>query len=123
MPFFRAGDAAMFETHGSRFASYAATARGSKQLCAWRLDVPAGLKGVAHRPSHEEVMLILEGTLNITLDGETFDAGVGDVVIIPANGEFRVDGGGQASSAWVTTTPGLEAITADGTRMVPPWAQ
>lgn len=123
MPVVRAADAALFETHGSRFSSYAAPSRGSGQLCAWRLDVPAGLDGVAHRPSREEVLLVLDGVLHVTLDGDTTDADPGDVIVVPANSELRVDGGPTGASAWVTTTAGLEAVTADGSRIVPTWAQ
>lgn len=123
MPVFRPADAAVFETHGSRFASYASPSRGSSQLCAWRLDVPAGLRGIAHRPNREEVFLILDGKMRITLDGEATDAGTGHVVVVPANSEIRVDGGPTAASAWVTTTPGLEAVMTDGSRIAPPWAQ
>jgi quercetin dioxygenase-like cupin family protein len=116
-------DATPFETHGSRFSAYVAPSRGSQQLCAWRLEVPAGLQGVAHRPSREEVLLILDGDLRVTLDHATFEVTAGDVIVVPADSELLVDGGSSAASAWVTTTPGLEAVTADGTRIVPPWAQ
>ncbi len=123
MPVFKPSDAVLYETHGSRFFSYAAPSRGSDQLCAWRLDVPAGLGGVAHRPSREEILLVLDGVLHVTLDGDRTDARAGDVIVVPANTELRVDGGSTEASAWVTTTPGLEAVTADGSRMAPPWAQ
>jgi quercetin dioxygenase-like cupin family protein len=123
MPVFRPDDATLYETHGSLFSSYAARSRGSNQLCAWRLNVPAGLQGVPHRPTREEVLLILDGDLHVTLDGEVFDATPGVVVVVPAESELQVDGGHSDASAWVTTTPGLEAVTADGTRIISPWAQ
>jgi hypothetical protein len=41
---------------------------------------------------------------------------------VPAGSELRVDAGAEGASAWVTTTPGLEAVTADGGRISPPWA-
>ena len=122
MPVFRQIDAVEHEAHGSTFRSYVAPSRGSAQLCAWRLEVPAGLQGVAHRPSHEEVLLILAGDLQITLDGAPAQLTAGDVALVPAGSELRVDGGARAATAWVTTTPGLEAVTADGTRITPPWA-
>lgn len=122
MPVFRQNDAVEHEVHGSTFCSYVAPARGSTQLCAWRLTVPAGLQGTPHRPSREEVLLILDGELRITLDGATSRLGAGDVALVPAGSELRVDGGAAAATAWVTTTPGLEAQLADGTRLVPPWA-
>ncbi len=123
MPVVRPADATLFETHGSRFSSYATPSRGSSQLCAWRLDVPAGLEGVPHRPSREEVLLVLHGELRITLDGSEVELRQGDVVLVPAGSEFRVDGGPTGASAWVTTTPGLEAVTGDCSRIRPPWAQ
>lgn len=123
MPVLRPADAASFETHGSHFASYVAPSRGGSQLCAWLLTVPAGLVGVAHRPSREEVLLVLDGELRVTLDGDATTAHPGDVVLVPAGSEFRVDAGPAGATAWVTTTPGLEAVTSDGTRISPPWAQ
>ena len=42
--------------------------------------------------------------------------------LVPAGSELRVDGGTSDATAWVTTTPGLEAVMADGSRIAPPWA-
>ena len=123
MPVIQPADATPFETHGSRFSSYVSPSRGSSQLCAWRLEVPPGLRGVAHRPNREEVLLVLDGALHVTLDGTTAEAGAGAVVVVPPDSELRIDGGPAGASVWVTTTPGLEAVTADGTRILPPWAR
>ncbi len=123
MPIYSPSDADAFEAHGSRFSSFVRTARGGSTLCAWRLDVAPDLAGVAHRPTHEEVMLLLEGQLRVTLDGKAQDIGAGDVIHVPAGSELTVDGGPQGAAAWVTTTPGLEAIIGEGQRMTPPWAQ
>jgi quercetin dioxygenase-like cupin family protein len=123
VPIISSTDATMFETHGSRFHSYVARSRGSVQLCAWRLEIPPGLVGVAHRPNHEEVLLVLDGDVCLTLDGVRSTLHQGDVALIPANTELQVDAGAEGSSVWVTTTSGLEAITGDGVRISPPWAQ
>ena len=122
MPVLRPADAVPFETHGSRFLSYVGPSRGSRRLCAWQLTVPGGLRGVAHRPSREGVLLVLDGELQVTLDGTCSALHAGDVALVPAGIELRVDAGPDGASAWVTTTPGLEAVTADGTRIRPPWA-
>lgn len=122
MPVIRPADAVSFETHGSRFLSFVSPSKGSTQLCAWQLTIPAGLRGVAHRPSLEEVLLVLDGELQVTLDGAYAALHRGDAVLVPAGSELRVDAGPDGASAWVTTTPGLEAVTADGTRISPPWA-
>jgi quercetin dioxygenase-like cupin family protein len=123
MPIVSPSDAVMFETHGSRFHSYVAPSRGSDQLCAWRLEIPPGLEGVAHRPTRDEVLLVLDGDLRISLDGLQTTLHEGGVALVPANSELQVDAGTSGASVWVTTTPGLEAVTNDGVRVTPPWAQ
>lgn len=123
MPVVHADEAIPFETHGSRFLSYVSPARGSSELCAWRLSVPADLQGVAHRPSREEVLLVLDGQAQVLLDGRRSVLEPGDVLLVSAGSEFRIDAGPAGVTAWVTTTPGLEAVTADGARIRPPWAQ
>ena len=123
MPILTTSDALPFEMHGSRFLSYVSPSKGSSQLCAWQLTIPADLDGVAHRPTREEVLLVLDGELNVTLDGAASLAHRGDVVLVPAGSELQVDAGPSGATVWVTTTPGLQAVTADGTRLSPPWAQ
>ena len=122
MPVIRPADATVHQVHGSTFSSFVAPSRGSAQVCAWQLTVPAGLRGVAHRSTREEVLLLLEGELTVTLDGIAAVLAAGDVVLVPAGSELRLDGGTAGATAWVTTTPGLEAVMADGSRIAPPWA-
>jgi len=123
MPVLSAAAAEVHEMHGSRFTSYARPATGSTQLCAWRLDVAPGTTGVPHRPSREEVLAILGGAASVTLDGEVHSATAGDVVLVPAGAEFRLDVlGDEPLRAWVTTTTGLSATLADGSTITPPWA-
>jgi quercetin dioxygenase-like cupin family protein len=123
LPVYTPADADAFHVHGSRFCSYVRTERGASTLCAWRLEVEPDLPGVAHRPSHEEVILMLEGSLRVTLDGVTTEVAAGDVIHVPADSELKVDGGPVGARAWVTTTAGLQALVGDGERMSPPWAQ
>lgn len=122
MPVIPAAEAVPFETHGSRFLSYVSPSRGSSQLCAWRLVVPAGLQGATHRPTRDEVMLVLDGELRLTLDGVRSELHQGDVALVPGHSELRVDAGPAGAAVWVTTTPGLEAVMSDGSRLTPPWA-
>ena len=122
MPVVRRGDAVPFQTHGSRFLSYVSPSKGSTQLCAWHLTVPADLRGVAHRPNREEVLLVLDGELRVTLDESHSTLHQGDAVLVPPGSDLRVEAGPHGATAWVTTTPGLQAVTADGTRISPPWA-
>ena len=128
MPVIHAADAVAHDMHGSRFTSYAAPARGSAELCAWRLDVPARCGGTRHVVSREEVVFMLGGTLLVTLGGGTGACGVacrpGDAIVVPAGSSVRVDNpGDEPASAWVTTSVGLEAVLPDGSRLSPPWVR
>jgi quercetin dioxygenase-like cupin family protein len=126
MPVIHAAEAVAHDMHGSRFTSYAAPARGSAELCAWRLDVPAGCEGTTHVVSREEIVFVLGGTLLVTLGDEA--AGVtcraGDAIVVPAGSSVRVDNpGGEPASAWVATSVGLEAVLPDGSSLSPPWVR
>ena len=120
MPLFTSGTADVFETHGVRFSSYVRPSRGSDQLCAWRVDVPAG-PGAPHRPSREEVICCIDGELTVAMDGTDHPLRPGDVAYVPAGSEIRLDGGPGGGAAWVTSLAGLEATMSDGSRIRPPW--
>lgn len=123
MPVVRSSDAVTHEMHGTRFVSYAAPRTGSRELCAWRGEIPAGTKAPVHTVSREEVLHLLDGELLATLDGGTERITAGDTVIVHAGTAFGVENpGGRTAVTWVTTSVGLEALLADGTRLVPPWA-
>ncbi|MFI5959249.1 cupin domain-containing protein [Cryptosporangium sp. NPDC051539] len=123
MPVLSEESAAVHEIHGSRFTSYVRPASGSAELCTWRLDVPAGTAGVPHRPSREEVLVVLGGAALVTIDGEAKTATAGDVVLVPAGASFQVDVTGDGPlRAWVTTSVGLVAELPDGSTLTPPWA-
>jgi quercetin dioxygenase-like cupin family protein len=122
MPVIRSAEAVVHEMHGTRFTSYAAPARGSQELCAWRIDVPPGSTGVAHTITREEIVFVLCGAMDLTLDEAASTVPAGDVAVLPAGATVRVDNAGdEPVTAWVTTSIGLEAELADGSRIVPPW--
>ncbi|MGX1680754.1 cupin domain-containing protein [Streptomyces althioticus] len=123
MPVVRPSDAVVHEMHGARFVSYATRATGSRELCAWRGEIPAGTRAPAHTVSHEEILHLLAGELLITLDGTPHRITAGDTVIVNAGATLAVENpAAEAAVSWVTTSQGLEATLADGTRIAPPWA-
>jgi quercetin dioxygenase-like cupin family protein len=123
MPVIRSSDAVTHEIHGARFVSYAAPRTGSKELCAWRGEIPPGTKAPAHTVSREEILLLLIGDLLITLDGVTERVTAGDTLIINPGATLAVENPTDHTAiTWVTTSIGLEAELTDGTRITPPWA-
>src|SRR5580692_3733953 len=61
MPVVRAAQSVVHQMHGTSFTSYASPARGSRELCAWRIEIPGGTDGVPHHVSREEVLYVLAG--------------------------------------------------------------
>jgi quercetin dioxygenase-like cupin family protein len=123
MPVVRAAEAVVHEMHGVRFVSYATTATGGKELAAWRGEIPPGAQGPAHTVTREEILHLLSGSLRITLDGTAHTLAAGDTAIVNAGTELGVaNPGAEPAAMWVTTSVGLEATLADGTRIAPPWA-
>ncbi|MFF5592877.1 cupin domain-containing protein [Streptomyces althioticus] len=123
MPVVRPSDAVVHEMHGARFVSYATPATGSRELCAWRGEIPAGTRAPTHTVSREEIFHLLVGELLITLDGTPHRITAGDTVIVNAGATLAVENpAAEPAVSWVTTSQGLEATLADGTRIAPPWA-
>lgn len=121
----RAEDAVAYDMHGVRFVAYVNPARGAKELCAWRTELPAGpAAGQPHTITREEVFLVLEGSVRISVDGESSVLAPGDAVVAPAGSSLQLDNAGDVKAAcWVTTSVGIEAELPDGSRVRPPWAQ
>ncbi|RZU11703.1 cupin domain-containing protein [Streptomyces sp. BK239] len=123
MPVVRSADAVTHEIHGARFVSHATPLTGSRELAAWRGEIPPGTKAPAHTVSREEVFHLLVGELDVTLDGRTERITAGDTLIVNAGSTLRVENPtGHTALTWVTTSLGLEAVLADGSRIAPPWA-
>ncbi|GGJ02523.1 cupin domain-containing protein [Streptomyces brasiliensis] len=123
MPVIHSSDAVTHEIHGARFISYVTPRTGSKELCAWRGGVPPGTKAPAHTVNREEVIHLLDGELLITLDGRTERVLAGDTVLVGPGATLGVENLTEGTAVtWVTTSIGLAADLADGTRIVPPWA-
>jgi mannose-6-phosphate isomerase-like protein (cupin superfamily) len=123
MPVIHAADAVVHDLNGARFTSYASSAAGSTELCVWRLDLPDVAGGLPHRISREEVFVVIGGTVRVNLDGESHVLTAGDVAVAPAGSMLSVENLGPGpASAWVSTSLGLEAQLADGSRISPPWA-
>ncbi|MCZ4608913.1 cupin domain-containing protein [Streptomyces sp. WAC 01325] len=123
MPVIRASEAVTHEIHGARFVSYATPGTGSKELCAWRGEIPAGTKAPAHTVNREEILHLLDGELLVTLDDRTDRITAGDTLIINPGATLTVENPtGRTAVTWVTTSIGLTAELADGTLITPPWA-
>jgi mannose-6-phosphate isomerase-like protein (cupin superfamily) len=124
MPVIHATEAIVHHLHQTSFTSYARPSAGSRELCAWRIEIPARTQGVPHHISREEVLYVLSGTIRATIGGQRADAAAGDVILVPAGSVFGVDNtAGEPATAWVTTSVGFAGVLPDGSWITPPWTQ
>src|ERR1044072_5073201 len=91
MPVVRSSDAVTHEIHGARFVSYATPLAGSKELCAWRGEIPPGTKAPVHTVTREELFHLLVADLLITLDGRPDRVTAGDTVIVNPGATLGVE--------------------------------
>lgn len=124
MPVIHADQATVHEMHGASFAAYASPNRGSRELCAWRIEIRGHTEGIRHHVSREEVLYVLSGTILASVDGRAEHAAAGDVILVPAGAQFGVDNVADApATAWVTTSVGFRGVLPDGSWIAPPWTQ
>lgn len=118
-------DATTFQVHDVTFRSFARSGSGAHRLGAWEAEFAPDTPGRPHRMTEEEVLLVLEGTLDVEVADETFTVPAGDAVLVPAGALFRVSNTAPSPArAWVTTSLGMSAtMEADGQQLSPPWAQ
>ena len=83
VPVIHPDQTAVHDMHGTSFTSYACPAHGSRELCAWHIEIPGQTTGVPHHVSREEVLYVLSGTIRATIDDQTEDASAGDVILVP----------------------------------------
>jgi quercetin dioxygenase-like cupin family protein len=122
VPVIHASQATVHDMHGTSFTAYASPERGSRELCAWRIEIPGQARGIPHRVSREEVLYVLSGTVQATVDGRAEQASAGDVILVPAGAQFGVDNlGDEPATAWVTTSVGFRGVLPDGSWITPPW--
>jgi mannose-6-phosphate isomerase-like protein (cupin superfamily) len=125
MPVTRAADAPTFTMPGIRFTGLTAPSRGASEICSWHLYVePNSSGGQPHWLDHEEVFILLEGTLNAVLNDEQVSLAAGDALTVPAHARLQIaNPGATAAHAVVCVPAGFHAFTGEGEIGTPPWAQ
>ncbi|WP_327144238.1 cupin domain-containing protein [Nocardia sp. NBC_01327] len=122
MPVIRTADIESHQMHGSTFTPLVRPATGSAELCVWRLEIAPGIQGVAHRIHREEAFVLLEGSLTLTIQGESTTLTPGDAAVAPAGSTIRLDNPAATPAVvMVTAAVGFTGELPDGTIVNPPW--
>jgi quercetin dioxygenase-like cupin family protein len=125
MPVIRAADAPTFEQYDVRVIGYTSPSRGATEICTLRLQIEPGVESPAHWLDHEEVFLLLDGTLSFSVAGEETELTAGDALSVPARSLLQVANRGMQTAIAIVCQPaGTQNTLANGTVLgVPIWAR
>src|SRR5260370_8845200 len=84
MPVVRTTTAPTFTVGGFHFTGLTAPSRGASELCTWRLEIEPHAESEAHWLDHEEVFVLLGGTITVSVAGENIELHAGDTFRVPA---------------------------------------
>lgn len=92
-------------------------------IAVWRTTTAPSTAGPLHRIDREQVVVIVEGTLSVTVDDATFEAQPGDAVVLPAGATRQLRNDGSVPAITVTSAiPGSHATVGDGDTVAVPWS-
>lgn len=124
MPVVRAATAPTFDLDGFHFTGLLAPSRGASETCVWRLEVEPGAQSEAHWIDHEEIFVLLQGSLTFSVAGESIELSAGDALSVPARSMMQLRNAGSKAELMVCLPVGANATFADG-RVVgaAPWTR
>ena len=113
------------ETPGGNFGSALATpSRGATEVSVIRQRQQPGGANPAHVHDREEVMVLLAGTVTVTVAGKPHALSPGDVVIVPPRTAHEVENAGAEPAEWILSAPaGVWFFHATGEEGFPPWSR
>jgi quercetin dioxygenase-like cupin family protein len=113
------------DTPGGNSGSGLATpSRGAAEVSIIRQRQQLGGTNPAHTHDREEVMVLLAGTVTVTVAGEPHPLGPGDAVIVPAETTHQVQNLGAEAAEWLLVAPaGVRFFHETGEEGSPPWSR
>ena len=91
-------------------------------IAVWRTEIPAGTSGPTHTVDVDHFVTVVEGSVDVTVDGRSYTVTAGDGVRLPANSVRTIrasdDGDAVTLSAGM---PGGRAQVADNDPVAVPW--
>lgn len=113
-----------FETPNASVTPLATRRLGAGQVSVIRQRMADGHKNPMHTQTTEEVMVMLEGEVNVTVDGVNAVLSAGDTLIVPANTPHGIENTSGKPAEWLIVSPlGMQFFGPDGQAMTPGWAE
>jgi quercetin dioxygenase-like cupin family protein len=110
---------------GVRVTGLTAPSRGASEICTWRLEIEPNVKGEAHWLDHEEIFIMLDGSVTFSVAGEDIELHAGDALSVPARSLIQFVHGEKTTAHLIVCLPvGARGTMADGREVgVPQWAR
>ncbi|MDA0368349.1 MAG: cupin domain-containing protein [Proteobacteria bacterium] len=98
---------------------------GSADIAVIRQIAPPGIDGPLHSHDRDEVLIMLEGALQVEANGGTIELLASDAALLPAKTTHQLRNAGAADAQWmIVSRAGLRFFLPDGAEVpAPPWAQ
>jgi quercetin dioxygenase-like cupin family protein len=119
------GTLEFIETPGANASAGIATpSRGASEVSVVRQRQQPGGHNPLHSHHREEVMVMLQGEIAVTIGEQETTLAAGDSVIIPAHSPHRIANSGQQAAEWLLIAPaGVRFFHADGAEASPAWSR
>jgi quercetin dioxygenase-like cupin family protein len=120
----RQTEAQSFSTPNAVVTPLATARTGSEQVSVIRQRMENGHSNPNHTQTTEEVMVMLEGSVSVSVAGEESRLTQGDTLIVPANTVHSISNISGDPAEWLIISPaGMQFHGPDGNPMSPDWAK
>ncbi len=98
---------------------------GSADIAVIRQIAPPGIDGPLHSHDRDEVLIMLEGALQVEANGGTIELLAGDAALLPAKTTHQLRNTGAVDAQWmIVSRADLRFFLPDGAEVpAPPWTQ
>jgi quercetin dioxygenase-like cupin family protein len=104
--------------------TYASHGLTGSDLAVWRVEMAPGAVGPVHSVDAEQVLVVLEGELQVHVDGTTTDLGPDGSKVLPASAQRQLaNRSPRPAVAIVSSRSGARASTAERSDVSIPWAE
>ncbi|QEC47895.1 cupin domain-containing protein [Baekduia soli] len=111
------------ETPNAVMHTYASRALTGTELAVWSVEMEAGATGPVHVVDGEQVIVVIDGELELTLRGETRTLRAGASAVLPAGDQRQlVNRADSPAVTLVSSRSGVRASTAQQDGVPLPWA-
>lgn len=111
------------DTPAATMRTYASpSAAAVANVSVWRTEMQPGTSGPVHVIDTDHVVIVVEGTLEATVDGSAVRANVGDCVLLPRDKERQLTAGSSGVVTLTSAQPGSAARAGEAEPVRVPWA-